>query len=549
MAPIADSGARSRLFRRSGGFAALLIFELIVFRTWLNTVSLDGAGTLTTLVVPRGPGTFRFMAVRCVVAFAMASLIFGDAKVSLEIEALARLVRRRISRPLLLGHAGAVLLFAGLSSILFGPRIPTAIDGTLIALWIVSGVMSVALAAVAFLPAPLWIRLFHSLRHVLAFAFFVAIGVYAFSRMALTFWEPLSRGTLGLSSAMLRPFVRDLTVDSGTFVMGARDFYVQIAAECSGFEGLGLILVFASAWLVFHRAEWRFPQALALVPAGLIVMWLLNSVRVAALVWIGIAGAPDIAMGGFHSQAGWVAFITVALGICVVARRVPWMTKRGAAAASSRETATNPTVPFVAPFMAILASALVAQLASRGFEWLYPLRVVAAAAALWYFARSYRALDWRIGWGSLGLGCLVFLIWLALERLVSHSSQAAMPQALGQAPDAWRVTWVAFRVFGAVVTVPLAEELAFRGFLMRRFDSGEFQSVAWRSVSWIAIALSSLTFGVMHGERWVAGTIAGVLYAVAVRRRGSLGDAVGAHATTNALIAAWVLIGGRWQLW
>jgi exosortase E/protease (VPEID-CTERM system) len=549
LAPIAESGARSRLFRRITGLAAILLVELIAFRTWLNTVSLDGAGTLANLVVPRGPGTFRYVIVRCVVAFAMASLIFGDAKVSHEVEAFARLVRQRISWPLLLSHAAVALLFAGLCSILFGPRIPNALDGALVALWIVTGVASVGLAALAVLPAPFWMRLLRTLRRVLIFAFFVAVGVYVLSRLALTFWEPLSRGTLGLTYAMLHPVVRDLTVDSGAFVIGARDFYVQIAAECSGFEGLGLILVFTSAWLVFHRAEWRFPQALLLVPGGLIVMWLLNSVRVAALVWIGIAGAPDIAMGGFHSQAGWVAFTIVALGICVVARRVPWMTKRGENAAVPGEIVSNPTAPFVAPFMVILASALVAQLGARGFEWLYPIRVVASAAVLWYFARNYRALDWRIGGVSLGLGCLVFVIWLALEPLVTHSPAVAVPQALSQAPAAWRVTWLAFRVLGAVVTVPLAEELAFRGFLMRRFDAREFQAVAWQSVSWLAIALSSLTFGVMHGERWVAGTIAGVLYAVAVRRRGSLGDAVAAHATTNALIAGWVLIGGHWQFW
>jgi hypothetical protein len=33
------------------------------------------------------------------------------------------------------------------------------------------------------------------------------------------------------------------------------------------------------------------------------------------------------------------------------------------------------------------------------------------------------------------------------------------------------------------------------------------------------------------------------------RRSGSLGEAVTAHATTNALIAALVLFDGSWQLW
>ena len=49
--------------------------------------------------------------------------------------------------------------------------------------------------------------------------------------------------------------------------------------------------------------------------------------------------------------------------------------------------------------------------------------------------------------------------------------------------------------------------------------------------------------------RWLAGTVAGMVYALAVYRRGSLGDAVVAHAVTNALIAATVLCFGAWGLW
>jgi hypothetical protein len=38
-------------------------------------------------------------------------------------------------------------------------------------------------------------------------------------------------------------------------------------------------------------------------------------------------------------------------------------------------------------------------------------------------------------------------------------------------------------------------------------------------------------------------------YALALYRRGSLTDAVVAHATTNALLAAYVLTTGSWALW
>jgi hypothetical protein len=40
-----------------------------------------------------------------------------------------------------------------------------------------------------------------------------------------------------------------------------------------------------------------------------------------------------------------------------------------------------------------------------------------------------------------------------------------------------------------------------------------------------------------------------MLYALALSRRGRLSDAVLAHATTNALLAAYVLTTGAWSLW
>jgi CAAX prenyl protease-like protein len=67
-------------------------------------------------------------------------------------------------------------------------------------------------------------------------------------------------------------------------------------------------------------------------------------------------------------------------------------------------------------------------------------------------------------------------------------------------------------------------------------------------MSWPALLASSVLFGLLHRDV-IAGTVAGVLYALAARRRGQLGDAVLAHAVTNALLAVTVLTTGRWTLW
>lgn len=46
----------------------------------------------------------------------------------------------------------------------------------------------------------------------------------------------------------------------------------------------------------------------------------------------------------------------------------------------------------------------------------------------------------------------------------------------------------------------------------------------------------------------IAGTLAGLRYGYAANRRGRLVDAILAHATSNASIAAYVLTNGVWSL-
>ena len=124
----------------------------------------------------------------------------------------------------------------------------------------------------------------------------------------------------------------------------------------------------------------------------------------------------------------------------------------------------------------------------------------------------------------------------------------SFPGELAQYPKVWAVSWLAFRIAGSVIVVPLAEELAFRGFLVRRLISSDFIAVSPGRFTWPSFLISSVLFGALHG-RWLAGTLAGLLYGLALYRRRELSDSVVAHATTNALIAAHVVTTGDWLLW
>jgi membrane protease YdiL (CAAX protease family) len=67
--------------------------------------------------------------------------------------------------------------------------------------------------------------------------------------------------------------------------------------------------------------------------------------------------------------------------------------------------------------------------------------------------------------------------------------------------------------------------------------------------SWSSFLTSSVLFGAFHGGMWLAGTIAGMSFALALYYRRALGDAVQAHAIANGLIALYAFATGHWSVW
>jgi exosortase E/protease (VPEID-CTERM system) len=533
------------LYARLGVLAAIFTAELLAITTWLDTSALLGRHGLVALVGDWGPWL-----VKLTIASVAAFLILGESRQMTGATGdIDSDLRDAIDWRLLLGHAAAMAAVVALSSVVFAKGADGLLSNVEVLAWIATGLAAIALAACALIPARIWIAKIREMRDLLIFAPAAGLAGCILGSFANKFWKPLSSGTMTLASIMLRPFLAHVVANRTTLTLGSDKFNVSIAPACSGYEGIGLVLAVTCAWLWFLRKQWRFPNALALIPIGVAAVWTLNAARIAALILIGNTGAEQIALGGFHSQAGWIGFSLVALGVCAAARRIAWFNVQAEPTHLTTASAgPNPVAVYLMPFLAILAAGLIARAASADFEWFYGLRVIAAVGALWYFRRSYRNLDWRFGPAALGLGAVVCAMWIALDRFTSITPVAA-PVAFAHATFSARSAWIALRLIGAVITVPIAEELAFRGFLLRRLAGTDFESVSSKAFSWMPFLVSSIAFGILHGDRWLAGAIAGMCYAFAMQRRGRLGDAIAAHGFTNLLLAVWVLFTGNWQFW
>jgi exosortase E/protease (VPEID-CTERM system) len=370
--------------------------------------------------------------------------------------------------------------------------------------------------------------------------------------------------------AILHVFLPDLTGDAAGFTIGTPRFMVSIGDRCSGVEGLALVLVFTIVWLWYFRKENRFPQALLLIPCALACIWLFNILRIAALILLGNAGASEVAVVGFHSRAGWIAFTIVALAFTLATQKLSWVrktapcdpspaggtatgeTSRGTTATEQLDKARGEspaTAAYLVPFLAILGVSFLSQAVSGTFEWLYPLRFVAAAIAIWSYRSEYKKLNWRFGWVAPVAGVAIFLVWIAPAWRTHNPAASPLGSALAALSPSARMVWIAFRVAAAAITVPIAEELAFRGYLLRRLIHRDFDAVPFSQLTILSIGLSSVAYGLMHGQHWMAGIVAGLAYALALKWRGRIGDAVIAHAISNLMLAAWVLARGDWAQW
>jgi exosortase E/protease (VPEID-CTERM system) len=446
--------------------------------------------------------------------------------------------------------------------------------------------LEIPFLALACIPLRNWIRMFRATSPLWLYASLAGAAAWFLVQPSQSLWaaagaafgSAIQTATFDSVHAVLSRLLPDLVANAATFTVETSGYSIEIAPSCSGMEGLGLILAFTSIWLWYLRKECRFPQALLLIPLGLGCIWTLNVVRLCVLFLLGDWGLTEISEIGFHSQFGWIAFTAVALAFSVATQRLSWVRRTSVSTTSQRqsgefgvvagaseqpieERGESPAIrAYLIPFLAILAAAFISRAVSGSFEWAYPLRFVAAAAALWIFWPELKKLDWRFGWFGPVAGVAVFLMWIAPSWIDSpglahqHAASPLGTALAGLSPTA-RWTWIGFRVAAAVITVPIAEELAFRGYLARRVICREFDGVSFRSLTALSICLSSVVFGLEHMKNlldWqhlALGTLAGLVFALVLRWRGRMGDAVAAHAVSNLLLAAWVLGLGDWAQW
>jgi len=201
-----------------------------------------------------------------------------------------------------------------------------------------------------------------------------------------------------------------------------------------------------------------------------------------------------------------------------------------------------------------LAKHGVLQLEAATLYYMYPLKTLVVGYLLFRYRKTYEELRFKelskipTTLVVFCVGVLVCLLWVQMDwTLDAASAPPGFNPALLPDP-AVRLAMTCFRIAGAVLVVPLMEELFWRSFMIRYLINNDFVRVPVGTFTWASFLFTVALFGAEHNYIY-AGIMAGVVYNLILYKTRSLTQCVLAHAVTNLALAIYVVSTGNWQFW
>lgn len=219
--------------------------------------------------------------------------------------------------------------------------------------------------------------------------------------------------------------------------------------------------------------------------------------------------------------------------------------------------AVRDDVAYFLPMATFMVFILLASRWPKQYPAFYAVRTVMVAALLWALWPYYTRIRWRYGWLGLLFGVIGILQWVPMQLWLQHHFEFFRPDVSNVfnpkahfATPAGLWSFVAVRLIGAVLVVPVMEELFWRDFLWRQIIApNDFKLAGVGEWDWKAFLAVSALFAVVHGNWWLTSIVWAMLAGALLVMTRSLGACIIMHATTNLLLAVYVLKWEDWSFW
>ena len=205
-------------------------------------------------------------------------------------------------------------------------------------------------------------------------------------------------------------------------------------------------------------------------------------------------------------------------------------------------------LPYIAPFLLFALLTVAGSWMELGPEVIYPLKTALVGACLLIFMPRWKhEIRFTLDLPAILAGIAVFAVWVGLESIAPQLGETTSFNPHELSPD-WTTGLSSIRLLGAVLVVPVMEELFWRSFALRFLIDTSFKRIPLGAFTWFSFILVAIAFGLEH-NRWIPGIIAGLVYAALLLRTKNLFSPIQSHAVTNLLLGIYVLHTGHWQYW
>jgi len=189
----------------------------------------------------------------------------------------------------------------------------------------------------------------------------------------------------------------------------------------------------------------------------------------------------------------------------------------------------------------------------------YVAKTVSVAIMLYLFRRAYTKISWKFWWIGVIVGVVGIVQWVGMQLWLQNHLAFFKPSE-GNPPfdpttafssQAAMYAFIGFRwLIGASLVVPFMEELFWRDFLWRQIAApSNFKLADVGELNWPAVFGISIAFAFVHGNWWLTSIVWALMIAGLLVYTRSLGACIIAHAVTNLLLGAYVLMYRDWGFW
>ena len=208
----------------------------------------------------------------------------------------------------------------------------------------------------------------------------------------------------------------------------------------------------------------------------------------------------------------------------------------------------------------------------------YVAKVLIVPVLLGFYWRHYTKIRWNHWWLGVIVGVIGIFQWVPMQLWLQKQSTYFAPsyvcpihpemtkkgggvcddcktelvsdafnpfKAFSTPKAAW--AFILVRMIGAVLIVPVMEELFWRDFLWREIIApNDFKLAKVGEFEWPAFLIVAGAFAMVHGNWWLTSIVWAAMVGGLLVYTKSLGACIIAHAVTNLLLALYVL---KWQDW